>query len=59
MEKGRDFKIDRQEYIKLTGVDIPQKKSYAEKDSAVAKSAKKYGYEIHIIPEVIEFKKIG
>ena len=40
-----EFQIDRAQYIKLTGTDLPQRKSYLEKGSAVAKLAAKYGIE--------------
>lgn len=36
--------------------DIPQIKSYLEKNSAVAKRAMKYGYYIVVISEVLEFR---
>ena len=32
-KKGNDFKLTRQEYIKKTGIDIPQDKNYTEKRS--------------------------
>ncbi len=57
MESGKDFTITREQYLKLTGADIPQKKSYTEKDSAVAKRAKKMGYTITVIPEKLVFSK--
>lgn len=58
MKKGKDFFLTRSQYITLTGADIPQKKSYTEKNSAVAKKASEYGYSITVITEVLEFKKI-
>lgn len=57
LEKGKTFRITRAEYIKLTGADIPQQKSYTEKRSAVAKQAHEYGYDIEVIPEILIFKR--
>lgn len=34
---GKDFVLFRQQYIDLTGVDVPQSKLYTERNSAVAK----------------------
>ena len=56
-EKGKTFRITRAEYIKLTGADIPQQKSYTEKRSAVAKRAHDFGYDVEVIPEVLIFNK--
>lgn len=56
-KSGQDFELSRSEYIKLTGADIPQSKSYTEKRSAVAKRANEYGYSLEIVPEIIAFKK--
>ena len=57
LETGLNFSVNRAEYISITGVDIPQNKSYTEKKSAVAKKANEYGYVITVIPEVIQFTK--
>ena len=57
MESGEDFTLSRPEYLKLTGVDIPQDKSYTEKRSAVAKRAKECGYVLEVIPEQLVFKR--
>ncbi len=55
---GKEFYLTRQEYIKLTGADIPQNKYYTETKSAVAKRAKNYGFKVVIIPEIIKFEKL-
>ena len=55
-EKGTNFSLDRQQYIALTGIDIPQDKNYTAKKSAVAKKAKEYGYSITVIPEKLSFR---
>ena len=57
LKTGANFSINRSEYISMTGVDIPQSKSYTEKKSALAKKANEYGYIITVIPEVIQFIK--
>ncbi len=56
--KGNDFCINRDQYIKITGIDIPQGKSYTENKSAVAKMADQYGYKVKVIPEKLEFIKV-
>jgi len=55
---GKDFELTRAQYYSLTGADIPQNKNYTEKRSAVAKLAREFEYEVIIIPERIQFKKI-
>ena len=57
MEAGKDFTLSRSQYLQLTGTDIPQNRSYTEKQSAVAKCAKEHGYVVVVIPEVLEFIK--
>lgn len=57
LDTGEEFSITRQEYIKLTGADIPQNKNYTEKNSAVAKRARERGYWIEVIPEKLIFHK--
>ena len=54
---GNDFVLSREQYIKLTGTDIPQSKSYTENKSAVAKISKEYGYVITVVPEKLVFCK--
>ena len=56
---GNDFVLSRAQYIRLTGIDIPEDKSYTEKRSAVARKAKAYGYVITVIPEKLEFRRIS
>lgn len=57
MAKGKDFQLTRTKYIQLTGVDIPQDKSYTKRKSAIAKAAKENGYEVEVVEEIIKFKK--
>ena len=57
LRNGQDFQINRAQYIEYTGVDIPQDRYYTERKSSVAKRAKEYGYEIHVIPETLVFTK--
>ena len=59
LKEGKNFSLNRSQYIGLTGIDIPQQKSYVENKSAVAKLAEKYGYKIIVVPEVLEFHKIS
>lgn len=59
MAKGKDFQLTRDQYIRSTGIDIPQNKSYTENDSAVAKAAKENGYELEVVEERLLFKKKG
>ena len=58
LKQGRNFKLTRERYIKLTGVDIPQNKYYTENNSAISRVAKEYGFEIKVIPEQLEFRKM-
>ena len=57
MKRGKDFSITREQYIKMTGVDIPQNKYYTEKSSAIAKAAEDNGYTVEVIPERLKFHK--
>lgn len=57
LQRGVNFKLSREEYIKLTGADIPQNKNYTERKSAVAKLADEYGFRIIVIPEQLMFEK--
>ncbi len=57
MKKGLDFELTRSMYIKLTGVDIPQDKSYTERKSAIAKLAETEGYEVIVIQEKLLFRR--
>ena len=41
LEKGDNFSLNRSQYKRMTGADIPKSKSYTEKRSAVSKRAKK------------------
>lgn len=59
MAKGKDFQLTRTQYIQLTGVDIPQDKSYTERRSAIAKAANENGYEVEVVEEIIKFRKKG
>ena len=58
MQNGKNFTLTRADYIKLTGVDIPQDKYYTERRSAVARRARDNGYVIEVIPEKLVFKKV-
>ena len=57
-KKGKNFSLSREEYIRLTGADIPQSASYTRSSSAIAKRAKEYGYQITVIPETLVFTRI-
>ena len=57
LKNGEEFALNRQQYIELTGTDIPQDKYYTEKKSAVAKRAIDYGFGIVVVPEVLKFVK--
>ncbi len=59
LEKGNEFKMTRAQYIKSTGIDIPESKSYTERRSAVARLANEYGYQIEVVPEVLVFVPAG
>ena len=55
--RGEEFAITRNDYVRITGIDIPQDTYYTKNRSAIAKKAHEYGYEIQIIPEQLKFVK--
>ena len=55
--KGEEFCVSRFDYYKITGIDTPQNSYYTKKNSAIAKRAKEYGYEIEVVPEQLRFVK--
>ena len=57
MQTGEDFTINRPQYLAWTGVDIPERKYYTEKKSAVARRAEEMGYKVEVIPEQLVFTK--
>lgn len=58
LETGEEFQLTTAQYKMKTGADFPKcSKNYAEHESAVAKTAKKYGYIIKIVPQQIVFEK--
>ncbi len=57
MIKGKDFSLNRTEYIRYTGIDLPQGKNYTEKKSALARKAMEYGYVVEVVPEIIKLHK--
>ncbi|MGO4972683.1 hypothetical protein ACTQ56_12030 [[Clostridium] aminophilum] len=57
LERGKNFELTRENYLKMTGADIPQDKNYTKKRSAVAKHARNYGFTIEVIPEKLVFHK--
>ena len=57
LKQGKNFSLTRERYISLTGMDIPQSKSYTENKSAVAKRANDYNYRLKVKSEIIEFTK--
>lgn len=59
MGKGdSSFTITGEEYRAKTGADFPKNKSYATNKSAIAKSAKTYGYRLKVKPLEITFEKV-
>jgi hypothetical protein len=58
MEIGEDFELSNQQYKAKTEAEFPKDKYYAEKKSAVAKVARKYGFRIEVIPQRIKFQKL-
>lgn len=57
LRTGNDFKLTREQYIELTGIDTPQRKYYTEKRSSVARKAAEYNYVITVIPETLIFTR--
>ena len=54
---GDNFSLTDEQYKKRTGLALPKRKSYLEKDSAVAKLAKSQGYSIKVQERTIFFVK--
>lgn len=54
---GDDFSLTDAQYQKRTGLALPKKKSYLEKESAVAKLANKYGYVLEVQEKKVSFVK--
>ena len=56
--KGKDFDLSSEDYYRLTGTHIPKNKWYTENNSAVAKRANEHKYEITVVIQKLEFRKI-
>lgn len=54
---GKDFSFTLEQYVFNRCRYISQSKSYTEKNSAIAKKATEYNYEVKVVPEVIKFIK--
>ena len=57
-ESGKDFELTDAQYEKKTGAPLPKYKYYILNQSALAKEAQKYGYELELIEKTVTFKKI-
>ena len=58
MAKGKDFVLTDEQYLDKTGAPFPQRKSYAQNKSAVAKLALRHNYRIVVIPKEIWFERM-
>lgn len=54
---GENFSLTDAQYKKRTGLSLPKRKSYAEKESAVAKKAREKGFSVKIQEKRIFFVK--
>ena len=57
LRKGRNFSLTDEQYLAKTGAQFPQRKSYAQRNSAVAKKAREYGFRVVVIPKIIKFER--
>ena len=57
MAKGNDFELTAEQYKQKTNANFPKSTYYAEKKSAAAQAAEKFGFYIEVIPTKIKFKK--
>ena len=58
LEAGSDFSLTERQYQEKTGVTLPKNPSYLKKNSALARTAEKYGFKIEILSRTISLKKI-
>ena len=56
-ESGKDFELTDAQYEKKTGAPLPKHKYYILNQSALAKEAQKYGYELELIEKKVILKK--
>lgn len=56
-EAKEDFSLTETQYEKSTGASLPKNFYYLKQNSALAKIAKKHGYEIDIKEKTICLKK--
>ena len=47
-EANANFSLTETQYVQKTGANLPQNSRYIEKDSALSKFAKKYGFIITV-----------
>ena len=56
-ESGEDFELTDNQYEKKTGAPLPKYKYYILNQSALAKEAQKYDYELELIEKKVILKK--
>ena len=57
LKQGQNFELTSEQYKNQTGADLPKRKYYIEKDSALAKLARKYEFQIEFMSLRIKFSK--
>lgn len=55
--EGNDFELTESRYEKLTGAALPKNKYYLSNKSAIAKLARRNGYDVDVIEKTILLKK--
>lgn len=57
MESGGDFSLTDSQYKSKTGLHIPKSNNYLTKKSAIARTARGYGYKLVVHEKEISFEK--
>ena len=57
-EANQDFSLTESQYEKSIGKPLPRNYYYLKNQSALAKEAKKHGYQIEIIEKTVCLKKV-
>lgn len=51
LQKGNSFSLTDESYNRKTGAWLPMSKTYIEKDLALAKQSKRYGFKVTVIQQ--------
>ena len=57
LQAGEEFSLTDKEYKKKTGLFLPKNSTYLEKESAISRLAKQYGFTICVHERKISLEK--